>query len=155
MQGPAKDTGSPNRHISTRLHRLGECRCIGLATLSPGPETYLSIELNIGHAQPHESGKQALVQVAVFLESHILHDRGQLVVVANQTHTLQAAVPILLTLQRHSGRGGIQRLQWWWCTASCLTSRLQGYNWCRRGTLGMDHSCMKALFTTGAAEQRL
>ena len=70
--------------------------------------THLSVELHIGHAQPHKSGKQALVQVAVLLEGHVLDNRGQLVVVADQTHTLQAAVPILLTLQRQGE--GIQGL---------------------------------------------
>lgn len=37
--------------------------------------------------------------MAVLLEGHVLDDRGQLVVVSNQDHTLQPAVAILLPLQ--------------------------------------------------------
>ena len=64
--------------------------------------SHLSIELDVGGAQADESGEEGLIQVAVLLESHVLDHGGQLVVVSNQDHTLQPAVPILLPL--HTAR---------------------------------------------------
>ena len=59
----------------------------------------LCIELDVGGAKADEASEEGLVQVAIFLEGHVLHNRGQLVVVSYQDHTLQPAVAILLPLQ--------------------------------------------------------
>ena len=59
----------------------------------------LCIQLDVGGAQANEACEEGLVQVAVLLEGHVLDNRGQLVVVSYQDHTLQSTVIIFLPLQ--------------------------------------------------------
>ena len=56
---------------------------------------HLGVELDEGGAQAHEAREQGLVQVAVALEGHVLHHRGQLVVVPDQRDPLEPAAPVL------------------------------------------------------------
>jgi hypothetical protein len=68
---------------------------------------HLCIELDEGRPQAHKACEQGLVQVAILLKGHVLHDRRQLVMVANQNHPLQPAVPIFLPLRVSKHRTGV------------------------------------------------
>ncbi len=60
---------------------------------------YLGVQLEVWHAKPDEAGEEGLIQVAVLLEGHVLHDRRQLMVIANEDDPFQTRQPILLLLQ--------------------------------------------------------
>mmetsp|Transcript_66781 Transcript_66781/g.118197 ORF Transcript_66781/g.118197 Transcript_66781/m.118197 type:complete len:217 (+) Transcript_66781:471-1121(+) len=65
------------------------------------PSSALEVEVHCGCPKTHEAGIQGLVQVTVLLESTVLHDRRQLVMVTNEHHSLQPADTILCVLQQH------------------------------------------------------
>lgn len=60
--------------------------------------TALSIQVYGGHSQPHKSGEERLLHVGVFLEGHVLDNRGQLVMVTDHDPALQPAVAVLWVL---------------------------------------------------------
>mmetsp|Transcript_1856 Transcript_1856/g.3796 ORF Transcript_1856/g.3796 Transcript_1856/m.3796 type:complete len:388 (-) Transcript_1856:774-1937(-) len=71
-----------------------------------GPRTPLLVELDVGDAEAHEACEEALVHARVLLERHVLDDRRQLVVVADEHDALEAArLPLDLLLQEHRDEG--------------------------------------------------
>lgn len=73
-------------------------------SLSERKETDLGVELDVRRSKANKSSEERLVQVAVLLEGHILHDRRQLVVIPNQDDSLQPTNTILLPLQASDWR---------------------------------------------------
>ena len=70
-----------------------------LKLASPGSGPALGVKIHSGHAQPHQAGEHRLLHVGELLESHVLDDRGQLVVIPDHDPSLQPVIVVLGVLQ--------------------------------------------------------
>ncbi len=60
----------------------------------------LKIQLHGGNTEPDEPCKKTLVHATVLLKRHVLNNRGQLIVVADENRALQTAGTAALALQK-------------------------------------------------------